>query len=36
MRVGGAFMALNIDYCDMEKYKLKWLRVLSCCERTWV
>jgi len=29
-------MALNIDYGDVEKYQLNWLRVLGCFERTWV
>ena len=29
-------MALNINPHDMEKYQLKWLRVLYICERTWV
>jgi len=28
MRVVEAFMTLNFDYYDVEKYKLKWLRVL--------
>jgi len=30
MQVVGAFMALNIVWWDVEKYKLKWLRVLEC------
>ena len=29
-------MTLNYDGYDVEKYKLKWLRVLCLCERTWV
>ena len=29
-------MAFNGDCYDMEKYQLKWLRVLSLCERTQV
>jgi len=29
-------MALNIDWCDVKKYQLKWLRVLKLCEGTWV
>ena len=29
-------MTLDVDYCDMEKYYLKWLRVLSYVERTCV
>jgi len=29
-------MTLNVDKGDMEKYQLKWLRVLNCMERTWV
>jgi len=28
-------MALNIDYCDVEKYYLKWLKVLGYVKRTW-
>jgi len=30
MRVVGAFMAFNIDWCDVAKYYVKWLRVLNC------
>ena len=30
MRVVGAFMALNVNFHDVEKYFLKWLRVLDC------
>jgi len=36
MWIVGVFMALNVDKGDVEKYQLKWLRVLSCVERTWV
>jgi len=36
MWVVGAFMALNIDYYGVEKYYVKWLRVLWLCETTWV
>jgi len=36
MRVEGAFMVLIVVYCGVEKYQLKWLRVLWLCERTWV
>jgi len=28
-------MTLNVEYCDVEKSYLKWLRVLSYVERTW-
>jgi len=31
MRVERAFMALIIVWCHVEKYKLKWLRVLWLC-----
>jgi len=31
-----AFKAFNIKGYDVEKYYLKWLRVLWLCERTWV
>ena len=30
MRVVEAFMALSVNCCDVEKYWLKWLRVLNC------
>jgi len=30
MRVVEAFMAFNSGLCDVEKYYLKWLRVLNC------
>ena len=30
------FMALNTNFHDVEKYYLKWLRVLWLCDRTWV
>ena len=36
MRVMRAFMVINSNMYDMEKYLLKWLRVLYMCERTWV
>ena len=29
-------MAINVVCYDVEKYQLKWLRVLSYVERTWV
>jgi len=29
-------MTLNVNWYDVEKYWLKWLRVLDLCERTWV
>ena len=29
-------MTLNVIWYDVEKYQLKWLRVLDLCERTWV
>jgi len=28
-------MAFNADFYDVEKYYLKWLRVLDNVERTW-
>ena len=30
MQVVGAFKAFNVDCYDVEKYQLKWLRVLDC------
>jgi len=30
MRAEGAFMTLNANCYDVEKYYLKWLRVLNC------
>jgi len=30
MRVERAFMALSVVWCDVEKYYLKWLRILNC------
>jgi len=36
MRDGRSFMTLIFDWCDVEKYQLKWLSVLWLCERTWV
>ena len=29
-------MALNVDCYDVEKYQLKWLKVLGYAKRTWV
>ena len=29
-------MTLNYGWYDVEKYQLKWLRVLWLCESTWV
>jgi len=29
-------MAINVNCYDVEKYWLKWLRVLDCVERIWV
>ena len=29
-------MAFNVVYYDVEKYQLKWLRVLWMCESIWV
>ena len=29
-------MALNVNFYDVKKYQFKWVRVLSCVERTWV
>ena len=29
-------MALIMDWCDVEKCQLMWLRVLCLCERMWV
>ena len=29
-------MSFNANLCDVEKYWLRWLRVLGCVERTWV
>jgi len=36
MQVVGAFMTINVSWYNMEKYQLKWLRVFSCIERTWI
>ena len=36
MRVVGTFMVFNAGIYDVEKYWLKWLRVLDCVKRTWV
>jgi len=36
MWVVRAFMWLNVDFCDVEKYLLKWLRVLGYGEGTWI
>jgi len=33
MRVVEAFMTFNSGWCDVEKYYLKWLRVLDCVKR---
>ena len=35
MQLVEAFMVFNVKVYDVEKYQLKWLRVLS-VERTWV
>jgi len=34
MRVVGAFTTFNADYYDVEKYYVKWFRLLGCDERT--
>ena len=36
MRVVEAFMAINANFHDVEKYQFKWFRVLDCVEWTWV
>ena len=36
MRVVRAFMSLNVNGYDVEKYQFKWLRVLGYVERTWI
>ena len=36
MQVVGAFMVINVSLYDVEKYQVKWLRVLDYAERTWI